>query len=360
MRYILYHELQKYMTDYFHRHHKTLSFVAALERMGKIQLFHEGSLPVVDFSTCNLLNKEELTLYINQIAIPFDDQIVLLESSSSLLNPLIVFKYPAHSRAGIHIQDGIELNYVYSGSCSMYFEDNIYTLHENEVVIIPPGTYHDVYDTEDAMVFSCLIHQDYFNETFFQILRTDSVLSTFYDLSLYHYSKAFLTFEVHEPLGFLRTFLSMYSEFASNKAYNNDICINYIRILFAYLLRQPKWNFNHDIPSSVQQQINTMPAILYYIKCNYRIVSLNFLADFFHYDRSYLGKLIKKYTNSTFSELQTGYKLDHAVSLLINTPQSIDQIAEETGYQSADHFSRTFKKKYHMAPSKYRKLHQKQ
>lgn len=357
MSFIFYHELQQFMTEYYKKYNKTLSFANALGRMFAQNIVHEGPVPAVDFSTCNLRDNAEIEYYIDQIAIPYADGTMNLESSSSLHDSLIVFKYPSHSMAGNHIQDGFELNYVYSGSCTMYFEGNTYTIRENEVVIIPPNTLHDIYDTENSMVFSFLVHQDFFNETFFQVLQTDTALSTFYDLCLYRYAKVFLHFRITESQKFLSTFLSMYSEFASNKPYSYNICINYVRILFSYLLRQPKWDFEHKSADVSQNMLNSMPVILHYIKSNYQSVSLHFLADFFHYDRSHLGKLIKKYTNLSFSELVTGYRLDHAVSLLLNTSKSIEDIAEETGYQSADHFSRMFKQKYSIAPSQYRKQH---
>lgn len=355
MNFIYYEELQDTITQYYKRTGKMLSFSDALNRMFHNNISHSGPIPYVDFSTCNLLDIDQLNACISRIPIPYSTSTLELESHRSLQKSLIVFKYPEFSRAGIHIQDGIELNYVYSGTCTMYFEGDTYTLTPNQVYIIPPHTHHDVYDTENAVVFSFLIHQNIFNETFFQILKTDSPLSTFYSISLYNKPITFLRFQISESQKFLQTFLAMYSEFSSAKSYNYDICINYIRILFLYLLRQPQWNFEQPSDQMYENVVSNMPLILQYIKNNYQTVSLNFLADFFHYDRSYLGKLIKQYTNASFSELVTNYRMAHALSLLLNTSESIEHIAETTGYNSADHFSRMFKKKYGTSPSNYRK-----
>lgn len=354
MRYIHYQELQQFMKEYYEHTGKTLSFAKALERTLEKGIIHDGVIHPVDFSSCNILDAKDINHYVDQIAIPYEEGTIELESGRSLHDDLIVFKYPSYSRAGIHIQDGLELNYVYRGSCTMFFDGNEYAIHENEVVIIPPNTAHDVYDTEDAIVFSFLIHQDLFNETFFQVIQTDTALATFYNLCLYQFAKMFLRFQIKEPTRFVSIFLAMYSEFASDKQYRYDICVNYIRILFAFLLRQPKPSFEHESLDASQHLLNDMPVILRYIKSNFMTVSLNFLADFFHYDRSYLGKQIKKYTNMSFSDLLTGYRMEYAVNLLLHSKQSIEEIAEKSGYQSADHFSRMFKKQYCIAPSKYR------
>lgn len=355
MEFIYYRELQEFMKRYYVNTGKALSFVQALMQAREQGIIHNSVMRPVDFSGCNLLDPEDISRYVDQIAIPYTESSMELESGRSLHDDLIVFKYPSYSRAGIHIQDGLELNYVYHGSCTMYFDGNEYTIHENEVIIIPPNTEHDVCNTEDAIVFSFLIHQDLFNESFFQVLRTDTALTTFYDVCLYRSAKMFLRFQIKEPTRFVSIFLALCSEFASEKQYRYDICVNYIRILFAYLLRQPKPSFEHESPYVAQHMINDIPMILRYIKSNFKTVSLHFLADLLHYDRSYLGKQIKKYTNMSFSELLTQYRLEYAVTLLTKTAKSIEEIAEQSGYQSADHFSRMFKSKYHISPSQYRK-----
>lgn len=100
-----------------------------------------------------------------------------------------------------------------------------------------------------------------------------------------------------------------------------------------------------------------MPVILRYIQNHCQSLSLGQLAEVFHYERSYLGKEIKKYTGVSFTELITGCRLQIAHSLLENSKKSIEEIAALSGYQSADHFSRTFKKVYSCSPSDYRKQH---
>jgi len=355
MDYIKYDEFQQYLYDHFIKTQEKLSFGQAIHRMQKEGLYYSGDLPAVDASCCNPDNREDICRLINASCIALTTATLELEGPSTQPEPLMVFKYPCYSRAGVHIQDGIEFNYVYSGCCTLWFEDKSYTISENEVAIIPPNTRHDILDTEGSIVFSFLIHQDYFNDTFFQVISKDSPLSTFYDLCLYHEAKTFLKFHITQSQKFLHTFLMLFSEFVSDPDHNFEICINYVRILFAYLLKQPSWNFEHETQDSVFNMVNNLPSILNYIKTHYCNVTLNALAEKFHYERSYLGKLIKKYTRMSFSDLVTGYRLNHAVFLLLSTSRSIEEIAEETGYQSADHFYRMFRSRYGMSPSKYRK-----
>lgn len=48
-------------------------------------------------------------------------------------------------------------------------------------------------------------------------------------------------------------------------------------------------------------------------------------------------------------------RLEKASSMLIDKQQSISEIASECGFNDLSHFSRYFKKKYNILPSKYRK-----
>jgi len=50
--------------------------------------------------------------------------------------------------------------------------------------------------------------------------------------------------------------------------------------------------------------------------------------------------------------------MSDAIDYLKNTNMSIERISEIIGYNSSDHFSRTFKKYYNKSPQQYRKLQQ--
>lgn len=354
MEFVYYGELQDYMKSYYETTGSQLTFGTTLALMAEKNLIRSGTPQELDLTIWDGKDLHMLDSLLSKATIPYDTAIHL-EDDNTLPTPLIVFKYPAYSKAGIHLQEGLEVNYVYSGSCTMHFEGETYTLHENELYIIPPHTLHDVYDIGDSIVFSFIIHQDLFDDTFFQVLKTDSSLSSFYSVCLQQSSKTFLRFQISDSTQFIRTFLSMYTEFNTYKPYYNEICTNYIRILFSYLLRNPIYQYEHSEPDMSRSVIENLPIVLHYMKENYQNVSLNFLADFFHYDRSYLGKLIKRYTNASFTELISNYRMEHALRLLDTSTARIEEIAETAGFHSADHFSRMFKKKYGVSPSKYRK-----
>lgn len=69
----------------------------------------------------------------------------------------------------------------------------------------------------------------------------------------------------------------------------------------------------------------------------------------------YLSNFFDKYMGVKFSQYYTNVKLEHATSDLLSTNDSIEAIALRNGFTESHSFVRSFKKKYNMLPSTYRK-----
>ena len=81
------------------------------------------------------------------------------------------------------------------------------------------------------------------------------------------------------------------------------------------------------------------------------------LANMLGTNEKYLHNLIKEFTGLPCSEYLTSLRLDHACRLLADTNnyQTIDEIAEHSGFSSRETFYRRFRKHYSMSPAQYRK-----
>lgn len=91
------------------------------------------------------------------------------------------------------------------------------------------------------------------------------------------------------------------------------------------------------------------------IQTNYRTVTLEALAEKYFLSVPYLSRYIKERSGKTFRELLTEIRMQRARSMLKSEGITIEQVAEQAGYPSVEHFSRQFKKLYGVAPSEYRK-----
>ena len=87
---------------------------------------------------------------------------------------------------------------------------------------------------------------------------------------------------------------------------------------------------------------------------------LDELAEKQHLSKPYLSKYIKEKSGNTFGDIVKNVRMKKARTLLKNTSMTVENIADNVGYQNVEHFNRTFKKKYDMTPIQFRNSQQEQ
>ncbi|MDQ0116030.1 response regulator transcription factor [Paenibacillus harenae] len=84
-------------------------------------------------------------------------------------------------------------------------------------------------------------------------------------------------------------------------------------------------------------------------------VSMRDIADHLHMNASYFSVLFKEQTGLTFSEYLTRRRVQRAKELLSGTRQTIAEISDQVGYQTAKYFVKVFRSIEGMSPGQYRK-----
>lgn len=96
--------------------------------------------------------------------------------------------------------------------------------------------------------------------------------------------------------------------------------------------------------------------IMRYIDNNVFIIkNLTELSEYFNYNYSYLAKIFKNTTKSTISEYLSKKKLERAKALISEGNFSFTQISEILNYSSIYSFSKSFKLRYGISPTEYKK-----
>lgn len=147
----------------------------------------------------------------------------------------------------------------------------------------------------------------------------------------------------------------MFAEYYSGSEYLYDVCTSLLELL---LLQAVKSGLiisdEHPGAKVAEPQI---PLFLQYIHEHAPSLTLESMAEAFHYSKGYISSQLKKNTGRTFQELVTEEKIHIAASLLANTNESIEKIGEQAGFQSLVSFSRRFHQITGMPPSQYRAKH---
>ncbi len=102
---------------------------------------------------------------------------------------------------------------------------------------------------------------------------------------------------------------------------------------------------------------NLQAGILKYVNENFSNPGFNLymLAAEFDYKESYLYHFFNDYMGSSFSSYLESVRINKACELLERGDESIDSIADKTGYGSSHSFRRAFKRKKNISPSIYKK-----
>ena len=115
--------------------------------------------------------------------------------------------------------------------------------------------------------------------------------------------------------------------------------------------------FNAEKHSSRSQKyIERLNLLSTYINDNYKSnLSLSDVADYAHLSVPYLSTFFDKYFGMSFLSYYTNVRLRYAVSDLMNSDKSIENIALDNGFPDPRAFVSAFRKKYSLPPSVYRK-----
>lgn len=295
----------------------------------------------------------KLPIYINPI-IEIKSNTEIGESNILPNNSdIFVMKHFNYLNDEIHCHNYFEISYVFKGKCLFLFEKEKRTLEEGELCIIGPTSPHNIIvEDGNSIIITIAIKRSTFDSAFFTLLSQEDLLSHFFRTILYNKtSPNYLLFHTNNSIDIKMIIKDLIMENYKGDIYYNNCSISWTNILFSNILR----NYSETIQFYNYDMDTDFSLILQYIKQNYRTLSLKTLAEHFHYSEAHLSTLIKKNIGLNFVALTTELKMADAKNYLINTKLSIEKISEYIGYNSVDHFSRTFKKYYGKSPQQYRK-----
>ena len=87
-------------------------------------------------------------------------------------------------------------------------------------------------------------------------------------------------------------------------------------------------------------------------------ISIDEIANKLSVSRRQLDRVFKEKSGKSPQELWRDMRLEHARWRILNTSNSITEIAHECGFSDCAHFVRWFQRKFDATPSAYRRGHQ--
>lgn len=112
---------------------------------------------------------------------------------------------------------------------------------------------------------------------------------------------------------------------------------------------------DHDA-SAGRERYEVLEKMLHYIQENAsQNLQLGDLAGKFYLSVGHVSRMFQKHLHTTFTEYLREVRLNNAYDLLLNTSQSVTEIAISCGFGSTNRLIEVFSKKYGITPGKFRK-----
>ena len=226
-----------------------------------------------------------------------------------------------------HQHSSLELVYCTGGSGCFVFDDGSLSYSEGDVVVIPPSVAHS--NCSDTGFTNIHINMD--NATFVPkhpvLIRDDSNR-------------------------FIRNaFTAVFYHFSDLGSRNPALLSAYGALIANYMMAYQQITLHSDIVEEIERTI-----IRNYPDCNFELDQYLHSIPF-NYD--YLRKLFRKEMGMTPHRYLNDKRLQAAADYLCsiyNEGSNISEISRQCGFREPLYFSRMFKKKYGIAPSRYLEL----
>ena len=255
-----------------------------------------------------------------------------------------------------HYHNFFEITYVLKGQCTFLFEGESATLNEGDLCIVSPLSGHSLPLEPGCLAISIVVRKSTFDSMFGNLLAKKDLLSLFFRNSLYETRRAnyVLLNTGNDPAPFYAVQELAYEcNLVEDNA--NTCAVSLLNLYLARAIRASSATMKLYHYEGYSERDFNFTLVLQYIQQNYRTVTLSSLSKAFHFSETYLSKLIRKKMNQSFTEVLRTLKMNHALEYLMNTSMKVSEISDAVGYDSVDHFSRTFRKMYGVPPQEYKK-----
>ena len=259
----------------------------------------------------------------------------------------------------VHFHNEYEIYYLYNGNRRYVIDNKYYDLVKGDLVFINKQVAHRTLSSPTPSHERLLIefHEEPFSAFLFSLFGLS--LSDFFSVHC-----GIIHLDEDGQSRAEQLFCNIQKEFEfSAFSYENAVMMHIAELLL--WIHRTRFNKRSRAESllttSPQTEKNRIAkeVLAYITSPEGRFTSLEELSAKFHLSKSYLSHIFKDLTGFTVHESLNIHRIKYSQNLLVNTNESIEKIAYDSGFQSLTYFERVFRKHTDTSPLKYRKrIHQ--
>ena len=353
MAYITFDEMQQLLLNHIKQGRKPLDYPEACQMAMAQGLVHEEKPPIQYKDMLRHLTDAEFETLLHHYPLGLFSSDPIWPQSRGFQNEIYALQHLHNPGSTVHAPKRFRIFYAFKGEFDMLFEKKSYHLQTGDFVIIAPQCHSIAYTTEHSVILQLSIQIPTFEQLFNQVASDLNIIFAFLRSVLYSGNHVnYLLFHTQNddfPKECFKTFFIQQMNF---DPYTPQVLKANLALLLSHILRF------YSTSASFYQSIDhrfSMTSVLMYIQNNWKNLSLDELASAFGYSAAYMSAVIRKETGSTYTSLIKKRRMEEAEYLLNNTNMKISDIALECGFQSPEHFSRSFRDFFGTSPYLFRK-----
>lgn len=251
----------------------------------------------------------------------------------------------------LHVHDFYEFIFIYQGKCYHTAGKKEIVLNPGDLCYVAPGEVHSVYtNSDDSIAINIIVSYSTMKEILALFHGRDNIFTQ----NIKAGDSSCSCMIIKDKDNYIKNAVEKLCRLKfGGTEYTEQFVIAALTDIFTFCISE---NILPDIMKRESKASVFMFEILGYIKMNYKELSLEMLSEKFGLTPQYMSGLIRKETGKTFKKIVNGIKVDEACKLLDTTDFRVIDIAYEVGFNSPEHFIRTFKEYTKMKPNEFRNL----
>ncbi len=259
-----------------------------------------------------------------------------------------VRREPLFEMASAHNHNAYEIYYLIEGKRRFFIEDTIYTIEAGDFIIISKGLLHKTTYVSDG------IHERYdiyippdMMQRFIKRFGAEMIEECF--------SAPYLSVPLLQR-GYVESILDKTAdEYYNRDSLSPQLIMCYLTELIAYIIRERRRNSSGGELSETGSDGLSQKAAKYIFSNYRRNITLDEIAGYVNLSCSHFSKKFKEDTGFGFKEYLINVRIKHACEDLVNTKNSVSDIASACGFSDSNYFGDVFRRIKGMSPSAYRK-----
>jgi len=247
-----------------------------------------------------------------------------------------------------HWHQSLEIIRIMEGNLEIKLDKRIFNAKKGDVVFVNSEVIHSAIPSENC-VYECIVMH-------LELLFTKDEASKFFIESILNSDYIIEEFIPKSDTILARDINNLFNAMNNMSSGYKFKVIGSLYQLFGTIIDNHLYRSSHYSEESLKDKsIPKLKKVLYFIRSNYdKPITLEDMAEYTEMSPKYFCSFFKKMTLKTPMEYLKAYRIERAARMLLNTDESVTDIAYSSGFNDLSYFIKTFKEVKGVTPQKFR------